>query len=587
MIENSSAKVNRLSWVRRRQSSAILFVVVTAAFAASFGNEFIYDDHEVILKQPAPRSVTDVARYFAEPHFVGLPYYRPITRATLLVQKAIHGENPLPFHLFNAALMGCVAVLAFEWLRHPVFELSPRAAFLVALIFGVHPAASSCVYAIASGRETLMPAVFILAACCAWAKRGKLWHVVSLTACAAALLCKEQAAVLPVLLALLDLFGLSALPAARGAWFWLRRYAALLPIMAGYFAIRHALFGGGQYEIALWGDPITPLLSYAFALQTILAPFNSLVYEPSAAAWFSWPRLVFVGCAVLGFVFLTSRTTSATRKRICFWAGWFIVVQLPTANLLKQEAPFDERYVALASLGLIAAVATLASAAWSRAVIRRLTTAVGAAVALASLAVSVHRAGYFRNDMVFAKQWLSTDANSAEARHLFAWTLHSRGETEQAMPHFLAAVRINPNFAEAHHNLGAILALNGDAAGAAYHFSEVLRIMPAHPEAHYNLGILLASQGQTAAAEVHFRAALRADPRYVDAYNNLGVLLARQARLAEATDLFSEALRIAPDAREIHENIGQALERQGRRDEAAVHFARARALASPRRAVGK
>jgi len=81
-----------------RLAALALVLVVLATYASGLRNGFLYDDHEVFLAQPTPRSAAEVARLFAEPHFHGLPYWRPVVRASLLVQKALHGEQPLWFH---------------------------------------------------------------------------------------------------------------------------------------------------------------------------------------------------------------------------------------------------------------------------------------------------------------------------------------------------------------------------------------------------------------------------------------------------------------------------------------------------------
>src|SRR5437868_12282855 len=227
----------------------LLFAAVAAFYLVAIGNDFLYDDHEVILNHAAPRSMADVLQIFRERHFPNLPYYRPITRATLLVQKSIWGEDPAPFHVFNAALMGLVAVLAYMLLRLPVFVCDGVAAILAAGMFALDPVASSCVYPVSSGRETLMPAVWVLAAMYFWLRPAWRGKALAYVAFAGALLSKEQAVVLPLLWILADLLGLAPDAPGRNARRWMVRYLPMLPIVAGYFAIRHALFGSSEYVL--------------------------------------------------------------------------------------------------------------------------------------------------------------------------------------------------------------------------------------------------------------------------------------------------------------------------------------------------
>ena len=80
---------------------AALFLLVGLAYAPSAQNGFIYDDHKIIVRHPGASTFSEIAAIFQERHFPRFPYYRPITRTTLLVQKAVHGKQPGPFHLFT------------------------------------------------------------------------------------------------------------------------------------------------------------------------------------------------------------------------------------------------------------------------------------------------------------------------------------------------------------------------------------------------------------------------------------------------------------------------------------------------------
>lgn len=84
-------------------------------------------------------------------------------RASLLAQKALHGDRPAVFHLGNALLAG-VAAAAFVLLRATRLGVGVAPAWWAAAIFAAHPVASSAVYPIASSCETFLPALLILAA---------------------------------------------------------------------------------------------------------------------------------------------------------------------------------------------------------------------------------------------------------------------------------------------------------------------------------------------------------------------------------------------------------------------------------------
>jgi Flp pilus assembly protein TadD len=307
-------------------------------------------------------------------------------------------------------------------------------------------------------------------------------------------------------------------------------------------------------------DPVAPLLSGVFGVQVVLAPFATLHYEPEVAAWLSLPRLG-VAAAGLAVVVALARAAGAPPLRIAlFWIGWFGATQLPTANLLEQEARFDERYTFLALLAFPAVIASSVSAL--DAARRRRAIAVFAAVTALLAATTIRRAATFRDDARFAEQWLRTAPDAPEAHHLLALIAAQQGHYDEAVEHFEAALRGAPDSPDLQTNLGVALAQLGREAEARARLEEALRDDPGHPEAHSALGALLARAGRLDEAIAHHRAAVRAAPRLAAAHMNLGVALARAGHWHEAVPALREAVRLDPASAEARRNLDSALRAQ-------------------------
>lgn len=587
----------------------LLFLLVVFLYLPSIGNDFIYDDTQVILAQPAPRSFADVAKIFAERHFPRLPYYRPLTRTSLLVQKSLHGDNPAPFHLVNVALMGVAGVLAYSLLRLPPFAIRPLPAFLAAALFSFHPVASSCVYPISSGRETLLPSVWTLLAVHAYLRGGSRWRWVAFLAFVGGLLSKEQAVIIPALFLLADVLKLSKDSPASGAAGWVHRYWPFAPVLLGYFLLRHVLFGSTQYAP---GILFGPFVSAIYALQSIVTPFKGLVYEPTIPVWFSLPRLVITGSIVTLLVVFSIGQRATLGRQAAFWTGWFVITLLPTANLLQQEAAFDERYVFLPSLSLISVVALLASANWQQVIVSRGTIAGNVIFIVWAGLISVGRCDAFKDDVRFSEQWLRTNpgigsavedrqssldllgrfherwfspsAAAVNAHYNLAFALAKRGRFEASIVHYSEALRLNPDYAYAHNNLGNALAAVGRQEEALAHFLRATRLDPDYVDAHYNFGLALARLGKLDEAAAQFLKALKliSDPSeaqpsldYAAIHNNLGNVLAQQGKLAEAMAHYSEALRLRADYAEAHNNLANLLVSLNRFEEAVRHYSEA------------
>ena len=523
---------------------------------------FIYDDHIVIGQHEGVSSAGDVVRIFGERHFPNLPYYRPVTRATLLLQKGIHGELPAYFHLVNVLMAAATALAVYALLRMPVWGLPAAAAMLAAALFAVHPVASSCVYPVSSGRETLMPGLWTVLAVYGWL-RARRWRAVSVAAFVLAIFSKEQAVVVPLLLLVADLTGVAPdRPSSAGGW--LRRYAPLAAVLAGYGLIRYRLFGASELARGDWG---LAAWSPVYALQAILTPTVALLYEPTRGIWLSPVRLAVAAAMLALLVVRLSRRTAA------FWLAWFVLGLLPTANLLRQEAPYDERWLHLPSLAIIVCAT---GAAVSGLGLKRALIGCSAAVAVCG-GISAHRARYFEDDFAFSGQWVRTNPGSVNAHYNLGLAFARRGEWGEAARHYGEAAAIRPDYAFAHNNLGNALGKLGERERAVAHLRRALELDPGYADAHLNLGLTLAQSGATAEAAPHFEKVLELQPDSAAAHNSLGILRMIGGDTEGGLRHFREALRLAPSA-EAHNNMGNALLALGRYDEALRHYSEASRL---------
>ncbi len=520
----------------------LLFAAVVGVYLPSIGNGFLYDDYEVILSNAPLRSIQDFGRILTERHFLSLPYYRPVVRSSLLLQRALHGDRPGPFHWFNACIAGGVALIAYALLRLPVFGLRPLWAFLAAAVFAVHPVASSCVYPIASGRETLLPSLFSLLAVYCFLRTGPWWRVAASVSFALALFGKEQAVVTLAIFVLADALGLTSASPGRSIRRWLGRYWPEAGIGVLYFSIRHFLFAGEEYRL---GELTELALSFLYALQVSTVPFWELVYEPPARIWFSPWRLA-LGMTLAGWVlFRFWRSWPTVRAVTLFWLGWFVLTLLPTANLLEQEAHFAERYVFLSTLSPIFLLAwTLSSDRAGRR--PKLWTGLSVAVLLLLAVQTFNRGAYFRDYEVFCRQWMKTDPQSLNAHNSLAVVLTLEGRLKEAAIHYEEALRIAPGNAEAHSNLANLRLQQGRFREAYDLLQEALRLNPDSYAAHNSLGAMMLGQGKTDQALPHLARALSLNSENQQAHANMANALAHQGQTRQAVFHYREALRIHP-----------------------------------------
>lgn len=553
-----------------------LVATVALAYAPAAGFGFLYDDYDLIVDREPPRSAGELAQIFAERHWPTLPYYRPIPRTSMLVQKALHGNSPAPYHVLNVALLAAITVAAYALLRQRALALSVPLAAASAALFALHPIASSCVYPIASGRETLWPTLFEILAVLAFLRAGSRAIALCLLATAAALLSKEHAVVLPGIFVLADLLGLSADAPGRSARAWLVRYAPFAALLVGYFALRRVVFAGqGSFALALVDDPWGPLLSAAYALHAVFAPTRELVYEPVVSVWLSAWRLAFGAIATATLVAVLVLRGPSSRRIALFWLGWIAFGLLPTANLLVQEARFDERYVFFALLGFVALLASAVEPLWSRRATRTALAAAGVALLAGATALSVGRAPSFASDAVFLAQWMRTDPSRAQP-HLSLGKLAARERDWPAsIAHLEAALAREPGLAEIHNALGLAYEALGRTDEAERAYRRALELAPASSLAQNNLGVLFLTQGKLAEAVSAFEAALAADPEDVNARINLALTRAKLGDSAAAVAGLEAVLASRPGHAGACFNLGALLAAAGDDRHARVYLQRA------------
>jgi tetratricopeptide (TPR) repeat protein len=469
----------------RRISIPLLVAAAIASLyaAASWSNQFVYDDHEVIENQYPIRHLNDLGRIFREPHYLNFPYYRPLTRSTFALQMSEWGRNPRAYHLFNALLAAAVMLAAYALLHRPQFEISHPlfsggaqhrgfAPLIAATWFAVHPAISECVCPAASGRETLLPILFIILTMWAYLGRGIAWFCLSMFFFIAALLSKEQAAVLPGLFLLADLLGLSECPHSSLAW--LRRYVPITAIFVLYFIVRHLIFRQSTLHLTILQHPLEPLKSILYGLQTAVTPFMALRYEPPFESWFDWRLSAIASAAAIILAVMVFASGKSVRRTAIFWLGWFILLQLPTAHIVEQEAGYSERYAAVAILAL---PAIFAAVSLDRAIRPRLRPAIAGFAIVWTLIfarISFLRGDYYTDDASFCIQWQNTSPNAAGPHDGFGRLAQQRHEWPLAIVQYQKALSIQPADATARNNLANLLADTGDFTGASQQYEWLL-----------------------------------------------------------------------------------------------------------------
>lgn len=133
----------------------------------------------------------------------------------------------------------------------------------------------------------------------------------------------------------------------------------------------------------------------------------------------------------------------------------------------------------------------------------------------------------------------------------------------------------NPANFEAHYNLAAMLQARGELQESVQHYQAALKLRPGDAVVENALGSALLSSDNLPEAIRHLQAASEARPDYFDARYNLGIALANAGEFSRAAQQFAEAARLNPEDSGAEANLGAALAELGENQKAIAHFQRA------------
>ncbi len=481
-------------------------VCAVVVYLGALWNRFAFDDLPIVLWNSLFRHPGAWWRAFAGPYWppeMGGGMYRPLTVASYAVDWHVAGAAW--FHAVNlvwhAGTSMAVAALARRW-------AGDKAALTAGLVFAVHPVHVEAVANIA-GRAELMAALFAVLAVYAALARDRIgW---SALAGALALLCKENGAVVPALIAWGWLVGLARPSRLRmtlygvtwigvGVLYAIVRESVLRPY-AGVFNVAAQFFGASPLQIRL-----TAVAAFADFARLLLFPLHLRVdYSPAertvVATPLDWRFAVGVLCFV-GWAALLVLAWRRGRRVEAFGLGWIGVALLPVANLLYPAGVLvAERTLYLPSVGLaVAAGAALGAWVERGAVPRRLAWVLGLVVAVGGVRTAL-RVPVWRDQLTVVLSEFEDSPRSFDGPARMVGIYLSQHQAQKAFEAFSIAERIY-NQLPWLFMAGADVAFNLGRSGLADSMLARLEQLCSHCEFYYRFEAEAArARGDSAVAD--------------------------------------------------------------------------------------
>ncbi len=572
-------------------------IVCLAAFGVYLNalfNDFVMDDYHIILENPYIKSITYVPDIFFSNVLsygdVRSSLYRPLAHLTWMLCYHIFGLAPWGYHLVNVLFHTGVSLLVFVIARR-LFRTtvdstsSELPAFVVAIVFAVHPIHVEAVTWVAATMDGAYTFLYLLAFYFYLRSMeaeppfpGTLY--VSAFSLFLAALCKEPALTFPLVLLAYDL---TCRRETSGVTALVKRQAPYLVALGVYLALRIAALGGfapvrKETGLTAYQYLLNVMVLFAQYLEKLLFPANLNnwhVFSPLDSL--RTIRGVTSVLIVVGFSILL--VISQRRMKLAAFGLWLIVIPLLPALYIPGltqglENAFSERYLYLPSFGYVLFLGVLTDWVWRKRPSRDALTLGLILLILIGLygAGTISRNRVWKDSRSLWSDALKKSPNNPEPYNALGDVLRLENRVEEAIEYYKMGLRLRPDSPHIHANLGASYARLGQVDQAIRHLKDAIRLKPRYAEAYNNLGVVYIQKGQMDAAIGQFRAALRLRPSLAGAHHNLGLALSNVGEVDKAVEHYEAALRIDPDYADAHVNLGIALGEKGNLHMAIEHF---------------
>jgi len=565
---NSTPGTRRLGdWVRHPIVLAgLLLLLVAAAYLPALRGGFIWDDDIYVTQNSMLTATNGLQEIWFSAHTQS--QYFPLVYTTFRWERELWGLNPFGFHLVNILLHGLNAVLAWMVLR----RLRVPGAWLTAAIFTLHPVQVETVAWITE-LKNIESLLFYLLALLVWMKFIDLpgparwrYYGLALLACLLALFAKTTACTLPAAMVLV---------------LWLRGQRLSWP--QALQILPFLLISVGMGLVTVWwekhlGDYEESFgLSFSF-LQRLLIASRALWFYAGKLICptnliFSYPRwnintsdplqyIPVAGCMAVAVLLWVWRKKIG--RGVIAGVVFFAMALSPLLGFII-EGTFHYTFVAdhyqyNASIGLIA---IFAAAVWRWFEGTGFRLLVQTALLLVLGCLTWQQCRPYHSLETLWRDTLTKNPDSWMAHHNLGIVFFERGQINEALEQYRAAVALYPKGDREQSDLGTALMEKGLYSEAIQHLEAALALNPKLFPAENSLALAYSRMGDYDRAIAHFHKALQLEPDSLGALLNLGSVLDRQGKPDEAIASYREAAKRFPSEIEPLRRMAGVLSEKG------------------------
>ncbi len=587
--------------------SVLLMLLLIVIYGNSFHAPFQFDDFINIVDNPNIQtpgfSLEDFAASFHGRNSGRSGISRPVAYLTLALNHSLGGLDPFGYHVVNFAVHALSALLLF-FFTYRILSLSAfgktrsresllSIALLSAALWASHPIQVTAVTYIVQ-RMAALAGLFTLLAMFSYVEARtadrRLSAVIYIAACAIfgalAIGSKENAAMLPVSLVLLEIFVVGG-SAGKSRRFnvYLFGVAAFLVLFAGlwFTDIGKILAGYENRPFTLGERLLTEPRVFLFYVSQLLYPVSqrfTMLHDVELSTgfltpWTTLPTILLAAALPIGAWLLRKRCLLVSFSLLFFWVNHLI-----EGTVIPLEIIFEHRNY-LPSMFFFLPVAMGFVWLLEKYPIRHFLPVSAIAFLTFFLAAQGHTV-YLRN-VLFGHPILLWQDNVAKApalhrpRHNLGNAQMMYGNPEKGFNSLLeslvarASARKNQKF-QTYNILGLYHLSNKETALAEERFREALKLFPGNKKAIFGLASAMILERKYPQAERYIFKILRTFPAHQEALVALSWIQLRQGKIDVAKSLAVSAVKADPESRLPFFVIGEALRMEGNKKGALRYY---------------
>jgi len=563
----------------------IIIVIIFLSLFPALNNGFTGWDDDIYITENAV--VKDFSWENIQKMFTTFMLgYHPLVLVTYSIEYQFFKLNPRGYHITSLILHLLNCLLVF-WIICILCEKN-FIAFIVALLFGIHPLHVESVAWISDKKDLLASLFFLWALLCYLyyhKKESVKYYYLSLIFFVLSLLSKISVVTFPILLFVCDYF-------LYRNFDW-PRIKEKIPffVIAIIFGIS-AILARQAYQNILH-EGIYTLSNRIFInihrfifyyLMRVIMPVKLSYLRPDFVYNLDLPFSIFISAAIVIISILITLVYRSKKytKKIIFGSLFFAITIIPALMVIDLGYSAD-RLIYIPSIGIFYIIGEGFYLLYVKKFKQRkeikilLLTILIFVIGILSFltrklsqvwkddvtlweyfvknypsdpftylnrGIAYEKKGQFEKAILDYDKVISIEPNLIDAYNKRGNSYLVLSKYEEAIADFSKAIQINPYSTEAYNNRGNayIGIFNCDLAIAD--FSEVIKINPSFAEAYNNRGIAYCYKGDNDKALTDFNEALRINHDYASAYNNRGNVYSGLGKLDRALTDFNTAIRI-------------------------------------------